>query len=103
MRHSRLPFHLGTAILLATLPLACGEDPANTPPSIHLPPGGGIRPTGVDGHIPPTTPIFSNGGDFVFTGPTAPGSGGYTDAPFWDWDTQEQPPSTGTATYDVTL
>ena len=78
--------------LLLALTASCTG--ASTP-QIELPPNGGLPE---QGQVP--TSVFSFGGSFTFTGPTAPGSASFVAAPISDPD---QPANEGTGSYNVTL
>lgn len=78
-------------LTLTLFAAACGTespDPGDDTPPVRLPPGGGINPIFT---VPSGGPSAFTGG-FTFTGPTAPGSASWTDAPLVDFDGGGGPP-----------
>jgi hypothetical protein len=94
-----------TGLLFIGSLIACGTDKPVPAPVIKLPPGGGVAtlphvPGG--GAIPHLFGGSGNAGSFTFTGPTAPGSASYSDAPVVD-PNGGPPGSGGGGSIDVTI
>jgi hypothetical protein len=67
---------------------------------------GWLDPQPASGEVPVGVPgiAFSGGGGgYSWEGALAPGSGSFTDAPSWDWETSEEPSAFGGGAYDVTV